>query len=421
LLGIGGVPSRTLEKAARSAAEHCDAPCLAFVAAHTSNGPEALRLADQAVGLDPRLTWIYVPIYYKLYGNDPERRAARQRLIERLEAWDHDNAVPYLLEALESRGPNFPAWFALDRLAKETVWCQAMAKAFRAPRYDSYAKRWFELNRAWLREHGMAKPTALFFSLAAAPIGFEGYVRTYADVLTKELGKKAEETGRPDEALGYYWQVAHMGERLHAQAAGASGQWEGAELQIQAYERLVPLLRRAGRTDEAASLGYILAQLRAQREVWRGNDPLAQSSIYQWAGLLTELFAGLVMLFILLILLATLFRLAERWVRPERQGPLFRLAAASRPYLPVLLFLACLGFYLSYYPFATNFRHSMAASGEIHNLDALFENILPGMALWPGNWGTPLGSPFRPYIWYALSGLALALLATLLLRRRASQ
>jgi hypothetical protein len=341
-------------------------------------------------------------------------------LIERLEAWDPDNAVPYLLEAEESRGPNFPAWFALDRLAKETAWCQAMAKAFRAPRFDPYEKRWFELNRTWLREHGLARPAALYDSLATVPFGFAGgEVGTYANLLTKELGNKAEEAGRVDEALGYYWQVAHMGERVRLQAAGASGQQLGEELQIEAYDRLVPLLRRAGRTEEAASLDYALSQFRTEREASHREDRLAQSSNNQWAGLLTELFASLVIFFALITLLSSLYLLPGRWVRPEKHRRSHRLVAASWPYLPVILFFACLAFYLSYYPYAVNFRHYMATSGEIRDLEGVLDNAFPGAATFPGNWPVSMGNPFLPYVWYALAGLTLAALAAIPFRRRA--
>src|SRR2546426_11928122 len=45
-------------------------------------------------------------------------------------------------------------WEALEQ---ETAWRAAMAKAFAAPRYDSYAARRFDLERAWLRSHHLAR------------------------------------------------------------------------------------------------------------------------------------------------------------------------------------------------------------------------------------------------------------------------
>ena len=45
--------------------------------------------------------------------------------------------------------------------------------------------------------------------------------------------------------------------------------------------------------------------------------------------------------------------------------------------MPVLLFLACAGVYLSYYPYALNFHHYMTASGEIHDFKPLFYNLFP--------------------------------------------
>ena len=85
----------------------------------------------------------------------------------------------------------------------------------------------------------------------------------------------------------------------------------------------------------------------------------------------------------------------------------------------MVLFLACLGFYLSYYPFAANFRHYMAATGEVHDIEGVFESVLPGMGSLPGNLGVSLGNPFLLYAWYALTGLTLALPVTVALSRRA--
>ncbi len=87
-------------------------------------------------------------------------------------------------------------------------------------------------------------------------------------------------------------------------------------------------------------------------------------------------------------------------------------------YAPALLFLACLGLYLSYYPFAQNFHRYMSAGGEIHDFEPLFFNVLPNFFGPPSQVGLPLQNPFRPYIWYALAGLGLMVVIQRLLRRR---
>jgi hypothetical protein len=90
-------------------------------------------------------------------------------------------------------------------------------------------------------------------------------------------------------------------------------------------------------------------------------------------------------------------------------------------YMPVLLFVACAGLYLSYYPYAQNFHHYMTATGEIHDLEPLFFNIFPNYGRPPGHSALPVGNPFQPYIWYAAAGLILAVLAAIPYYRQQTQ
>jgi hypothetical protein len=412
------IPPAILRKYARLAKEHGDARTLAFVAGQTSSGRDALLLADRAVALDPQFTWIYSQVSRRLWGSDPQTQATRERLIRRLEAWDPDNSFPYLMEAhevLARRGFTYPMLFYLDRLANEPAWRQAMEKAFVAPRYDSYAARWFELNRAWLGEHGLARPAVFLSVLGTRPLPNlgGGGVRSYADLLIKELGKKAEAAGHVDEALSYYWAVAHMGERLHLQGATLPGE----SLQMEAYGRLLPLLRSTGRVQEAATIEYALAQLSREGDIYRGKDPFAQTSSYAWAATILDSFAALVIILGAFTALCVVYVIAKRWVRREKKGPIYRIVTAAESYLAILLFVACLGLYLSYYPYAQNFHHYMTASGEIHDFEPLLYSVLPTFGGLPGQAALPVGNPFRPYVWYALVGLVLAVLAAFTFRR----
>ena len=88
-----------LQKMGAEAEQNRDASTLAFVAMRLpANSPEKVRWANLATSLDPALTWVYFQMQ-----DERERPDANfSERIARLEKWDPDNAVPYLMEAQQS-------------------------------------------------------------------------------------------------------------------------------------------------------------------------------------------------------------------------------------------------------------------------------------------------------------------------------
>jgi hypothetical protein len=424
LTRLGGLSPETLDTIESEGEQQHDARKLAFAALHIVNGEESARLADEAVKLDPQLTWIYYSAVSRNRYDAPHgshENPAVDQWITRLQAWDRGNGLPYLLEGEQiryRRGSAWPVPEDLEGLEKETQWRRVMAKAFAGPHYQSYATRRFELERDLLRNRKLDRPAVVLLSFISYPIPDLLNVRSYGNLLVNKVGKEAEQAGRLPEAMGSYWTVAHFGEQMQLNGPTLLEKHIGADLQNTAYEHLLPLLRRLGRTNEAATVEYAQQELLQRLNVLHGRDQLARSSNYNWGALAVHLFAGLVMAFGVLAVLAFVYVNAKRWVRPEKKGRLYQMFLAAENYLPFLLFLACLGLYLSYYPYAENFRHYMSASGQIHDLEPLFFNVLPNFfGPQAGKLGLPLENPFRPYIWYALAGLGLVVLVSLLFRR----
>ncbi len=419
LFRAGTLGPSVLEPSATFGEQQRDAKTLAFVALHSSNEKDSFRLAAQAVAIDPQLTWIY----YSLVGRN-RRNPEAEQWIARLEAWDPQNALPYFLEAeqiRERRGGSWPPPQKLDDLAKETAWRKVMEKAYAAPHYDSYVARRFELERVWLRRHGLGRPAVVILSLVGYPIPNLLNIRTYAMLLVNKLGKEAEGAGSFPEASGYYRTVAHFGQQMQLEGATLIEKLIGAAVTDIAYGRLLPLLRKTGRVDEAATVDYSNKELHQQLDILHGKDPLAQSSNYNWAALTVHFFAGLVAVFSLFTLVLIGYFTLKRWVRPERKGRVYQFFSVAENYVPILLFLSCLGMYFSYYPYAENLRYYLTAQGEIHNLEPLFYNVLPAFGMVPGHVALPPTNPFRPYVWYALAGLVVAVSIFLLSQRRPSQ
>lgn len=401
----------------RDAEQEGDARTLAFVALNSPDQEERARLAGQAVSLDPSLTWIY----YWLATRNPRPAQARE-WTDQLQAWDPENAIPYLLEAellREERKDDWPGWGELDAWAEETEWRQAMEKAFAAPRYDSYINRWFELQRSLLREQEWDDPLSMIAGLAGYPIPSLLNVLAYGNLQVDKLGKEAEEAGRLREAEQHYWAVAHFGERMQLGGRSFIDQAIALAQRIKAYEALAPLLRRTGREDEAASLEHATERLEQVKARWRGKDPLTHSSHYDWSALMVYISAGLVVIFGGLTLVSLLYVNAKRWIRREKKGRVYQLFTILENYAPVLFFVACLALYVAYYPYARNYEYYMTASGEIYNFEPFIFNSFPLYGLSPFAEYLPLENPFQPYIWYALGGVALVVVLMLVSRRRA--
>lgn len=420
---------------AREAEARGDAAGLAFVALHLPGDrlETAAQLAEKAVALDTRLTWLYgmVALAHRPLWRRPELAGRLPDWIRKLQAADSDNALPWLLEAeleRERRGDAWPERTGalgpfLDALARETGWRQAMAAALQKPRYESYARPRFELERTILRAHGWATPGVVYISVARYPLPNLNNVGQYASLVLNKLGPEAERAGRQREALDFYWGIAHFGERMRLQAHWLVDQMVGQTVQVEAYQRLGPLLARfglarGGQSDFRPTLEYAQAEMNRHQDVLRGRVPLEQTSNFSWSVLLVHLAAGLLGVFGLFTLVCTGYVNLKRWVRPHQQGPLYQFLTVSENYAPIALFLSCLILYLSYYPYAQNFHYYMTAEGPLYQMEALGPNIFPSFFI-EERTALPLTNPFATYFWYFLAGVVLLTLIAVR-RQRAS-
>jgi hypothetical protein len=83
-----------LEELARKAEQNHDAEGLAFVAVRDGNDSESARLAEEAVHLDPSLTWVYAVVAVLHPG-----LSEIDRWVPELERWDPQNGLPYFIVA----------------------------------------------------------------------------------------------------------------------------------------------------------------------------------------------------------------------------------------------------------------------------------------------------------------------------------
>jgi hypothetical protein len=185
--------------AERARAER-DAETLAFVALQLPPGPESAGMADEAVELDPKLTWIYFQV--SRYWRSPQSA----KWVERLETWDPQNAALRLLEArLEGErisNGNFLA-ASPDQLISNARWMNAMAAAFAAPKYDSYLSARLDLARDVLARRHIGNPLLVLNGISSQPLPAIAMLQRHA-YMTYDRGKDFESKGALDQASREY-------------------------------------------------------------------------------------------------------------------------------------------------------------------------------------------------------------------------
>jgi hypothetical protein len=405
------MPSQSdLDTWQKAAEQNRDAKELAFVALHSHADREGVfRAAEQAVSLDPSLTWIYPQVAGRFHDEDdkPAFMARIKPWFAKVEAADPDNAVPFIWEAqmIAAQGHWADTKAALPKqveaAAAQTDWVQAMDKAFAKPRFDDYSVNRFLLDREVFARHGWAKPSTMLMSTAAYDIQNLFLIRLYANVRTSLQAPKA---GKDADKI--YQQTVAFGQRMRIEGSFLITQLIGRAVELIGSKGWADALRKAGRVEEAALLDTHRTEFeRTFRE------PFTHNAMYDWYGLVVNLMAGLVVLFGLLTLISVLYVNAKRWIRPQVRGRLYNVVTVAENYLPGVLFLCCLGLYVAYTPYAANFHSYMTTKDAIHQLEPFFYNTFAGSAA-PGYLFLQVPRPFVNYIYWGLGALLVgALLA----------
>ena len=403
---------RALRRLERSGDKQKYARTLAFAALHSPDDLQAVRAAEKAIALDPQLTWISVRVSHATYlmpGYDPHP------WIERLKAWDPQNAFPYLLEASANIHSDWEKRWAKynsatpelrQALAAEPAWRIPMEKAFAAPRVDLYWAQQFELDRQVLQEQGLDRPDKLIAAAWSQQIPELLAIKLYEDIQLKDVGESAEKAGRPQEALAAYWTVAHFGERLHSDSSDIV-QLFSVTLRQNAYKRMIPLLRREGRTGEAATVETLLSTLLPldPRNYMRSREALESSA--RRSARMVQLAGSAFIVFGTAAIVWLLSSLLLRW-RPSLSRGLNRLASVLS-FAPSSLFFAGLLLLVAYYPYARPIGQIASQEELIRGYAPFFANLFNFM-----NFGAItdvwIARMFWPAIWCATVALAGALL-----------
>lgn len=352
------ISAHTLDRLAQQARAERDGETLAFVALQLRDRDEGLRMAREAVRLDPNLTWIYAVLIQM----HPEANYPPE-LVRSLQAWDPQNAFPYLVEADQrlTTGVILTRRESEDTMLHDAEWLRAMDLAAHAPKFDSYYSRRVSLDREVLWRRHLYAPLVTLHDMTIYP-SLAASLPLYVNELLK-AGEGREASGDFGGASGYYWTVARLGQTLERGARSDLGRIYGDILMKQSYARLEPLAQKSGNRELAALLAYDLERLRAFPATWSENNDWA--ALYQAnADYSLIAIAGLAISAILFLAGGTCWA-AFRWVFRAVPARARRISAAVAAVGAIVLPVSALALYLSYRPLAAVYQHFLWNTGSV--------------------------------------------------------
>jgi hypothetical protein len=368
----------------RKAEQNHDAEALAFVALRTWDRSESARLADEAVRLDPNLTWVYASAgTFYLPSSSADRISA-------LERWDPQNALPHLIVA-QKIGQNVISnkESPLGKAQGNPGWQDAMEAAFQSPKLDTYVDRRKSLDRRVLARYHVDDPFQVvsYGDWYGLPSYSSWYSSSYAESLL-DAGKSFEARGDRKAALDKYWTIARFGQLM-----GVNREFLMRKQLKEAYARLATLSQLEGDQAGAAFYAALADQLdkawENQLTSWRNTS--RGSDVSQWNAFLVRLSGLLILLFGFLLALCVLgLVIRSRLVKATLLRPSgLTLALGCVAAVGALLASAIL--FVSYWPYSHVLQRFVKAGDEAG---------LPELSNFLGNSQLPLGSGLRIGSWY---------------------
>src|SRR6266478_351401 len=248
-----------LEALARKAEQNHDAEGLAFAAIRHWNKSESARLADEAVHLDPKLTWVYAVVAVQHPG-----LSEIDRWVPKLEQWVSQNALPPFIVA-EKIDIDQVVRVKIPHRVEEhpPAWQNALAAAFGSPRLNNYHDRLKELERRVLLRYGLNDPYRVIGE--ECWYGLPSYTAWDSSRYAKsilESGEILEVQGNRTGAVEKYWAVARFGQMM-----GSAGGFMMRRVVCRRPEQLGKLAEKERHNEEATFYASLAAQIdNAQQE-----------------------------------------------------------------------------------------------------------------------------------------------------------
>lgn len=385
-------PAPELDALAQNAEQNHDAEGLAFVANRYPNAMQRARFADEAMHLDPSLTWLYgVAGTAYLSPSEIDRR------VSLLKQWDPQNALPHLFAAQKIGATvTYNKEFPQGKLEPSPAWEKEMDAAFQSPKLDSYVVRLNQLDHRVLSRYRLDDP----FQAASSDDrhGFPNYGIWYCSLYAKSLlesGQSLESRGDRKAAFEKYLAVARFGQMMSID--GEFTFFIRKEMK-EAYSRLGALSQTEGNAEAAsfyASLADQFDKSEAKERTFLRNRS-GGSDVSLWNAFLVRL-SGLAILFCaaLLFLCALGVVIRNRSLRFASLEPSrLTLALCSGAAIGSLISSAIL--FVSYRPYSVLFQRFLS-KGDDPGASEL-SNFLRDVQ-------RPLGSQYSLGTWYVSSSM----------------
>jgi len=406
---------RTLEKLASRAEKENDARTLAFVALTLPQPDEGTRLADKAVSLDPSLTWIYASRFYL-----PEEVPQQPEWLARLHAYDPDNAFTYLTAADAIAHPRYRAMLAHRTpapqeieaaLANDPQWMAQMESALRAPRYNTYVRKHWELIcYEWDRDP----------SLSPAIVGRGLWSHRIPDLQNLQMFTKIEiqraqqalSEGHSEQAGNILQDVDEFAGRMVEQAGTNFERQVAIDVSRQATQELRNLYSATGREREASKASARLQEIESRQHAFNSISYLVEPESFRWKAILFQTCA--ILLLVCGVTVALSFLLLE--FRPRSFGQpraaWQRILCTTTDYAPASLLILSFAFLVTFLPIAHLFARYRSAGASIDTFREI-SGTLWGLMEVPSSVQNTLDPPF---FWWLLTA-ALVILAAVFLYR----
>jgi len=419
-----GDAQQGFEALAKRAESQHDPEGLAFSAVRLENSGESARLAEEAARLNPNLIWVYAVVGMR-HPEVPEIGS----WMARLEQWDPRNSLFHLIEAesIERAHLRHAEWTPPTR-EQQQAWQEAMAAAFRSPRFDDYLDRVSELNRKIVPRYAFYDPYEVESrEQLDLPVAFFENSQRFAKFLIRS-GQDLEARGDRRRGLENYWTVARFGQLLDSQAHSGFEHLTGTSLQALAYHQLQTSWEKDGNPAEAELFGYLAAKfdpVNGEHPGFPGesafglNTARRNAAVVQISGLMILVFSGLLVIAALILIGDSLRARAQP--AGERAQPVATLILLTSA---VGLFFSSVTLYLTYRPYWYIFQGAVLNGGRSQARDLIYflneTKRLPGVSPRAYLLVHSLlysGSPnFLFYVWTGVTLLGLIGLALILLR-----